>query len=267
MTYTKITYVVTDGIAEIELDDPPANTYSYEMMREIDDAVLAARMDRSAHVIVIRGAGDKFFCAGANISMLTQADPEWKYYFCLHANETMNRLEQTPKLVIAALNGHCVGGGLEVAMAADIRVARKDGGKVGLPEVKLGVLPGTGGTQRLARLLGKAKSIELMATGRLMALDEAHTRGLVTVVWGEEQLKGRSFRDAVLAYAKQFTPPHTASKSVGHIKRAVQSGLEVGFHEGLALERELQQRLFESADAAEGLKANVEKRPPKFQGR
>jgi enoyl-CoA hydratase/carnithine racemase len=267
MTYTKINYSADAGVAEIELNDPPANTYSYEMMREIDEAVLAARMDRDVHVIVIRGAGEKFFCAGANIAMLTGADPEWKYYFCLHANETMNRLEQTPKLVIAALNGHCVGGGLEVALAADLRVARKDAGRIGLPEVKLGVLPGTGGTQRLARLLGKAKSIELMATGRLMSFDEARALGLVNEVWGEEQLNGRSFRDAVLDYARQFTPPHAASKSVGHIKRAVQSGLEVGFHEGLALERELQQRLFESADAAEGLRANLEKRPPRFEGR
>jgi enoyl-CoA hydratase len=267
MNYQKINYAVTNGIAEIELNDPPANTYSYDMMREIDDAVLAARMDRAVHVIVIRGAGDKFFCAGADIKMLTEADPEWKYYFCLHANETMNRLEQTPKLVIAALNGHCVGGGLEVALAADIRVAKKDAGKIGLPEVKLGVLPGTGGTQRLARLLGKAKSIELMATGRLMTVGEAQTLGVVNEVWGDEQLKGRSFREAVLEYAKQFTPPNAASKSIGHIKRAVQSGLEVGFHEGLALERELQQRLFESADAAEGLKANVEKRPARFEGR
>jgi enoyl-CoA hydratase/carnithine racemase len=267
MNYTKITYAATDGIAEIELNDPPANTYSYEMMREIDEAVLAARMDHDVHVIVIRGAGEKFFCAGANISMLTGADPEWKYYFCLHANETMNRLEQTPKLVIAALNGHCVGGGLEVALAADLRVARRDAGKIGLPEVKLGVLPGTGGTQRLGRLLGKAKSIELMATGRLMSFDEAQTLGLVNDVWGEEHLKGRSFRDAVLDYARGFTPPSTASKSVGHIKRAVQSGLEAGFHEGLALERELQQRLFDSADAAEGLKASLEKRPARFEGR
>jgi enoyl-CoA hydratase len=267
VAYDKIGYSVTGGVAELELREPPANTYSYEMMREIDDAVLTARMDREVHVIVLRGAGDKFFCAGANITMLAQAEPGWKYYFCLHANETMNRLEQTPKLVIAALNGHCVGGGLEVAMAADIRIARKGGGKVGLPEVKLGVLPGTGGTQRLARLLGKAKAIELMATGRLLPFEDAHALGLVNEVWGDEDLKGRSFRDAVLDYARQFTPPHAASRSIGHIKRAVQSGLEAGFQEGLALERELQQRLFESEDAAEGLAANIEKRAPRFSGR
>jgi enoyl-CoA hydratase/carnithine racemase len=260
------TYATHAGVALIELNDPPANTYSYEMMREIDAAVLDARMDAGVHVIVITGAGDKFFCAGANIGMLKDADPGFKYYFCLHANETMSRLEQTPKLVIAALNGHTVGGGLEVAMAADLRIARQGGGKIGLPEVALGVLPGTGGTQRLARLVGKAKAIELMALGSLLSFEEAHALGLVTALWGEAELQGRSFRDAVLEYARQFTPPHRASKAVGHIKRAVQSGLEMSLADGLALERELQQRLFESEDAREGLAANLEKRKAVFRG-
>jgi enoyl-CoA hydratase len=264
---TKINYSLSDGIALVELNEPPANTYSYEMMQEIDAAVLAARMDASVHVIVLTGAGDKFFCAGANIAMLKDADPTFKYYFCLHANETMSRLEQTPKLVVAALNGHTVGGGLEVAMAADIRIARQGGGKIGLPEVALGVLPGTGGTQRLARLVGKAKAIELMATGSLFSFEEARAIGLVNHVWGDVELAGRGFRDAVLEYAKQFTPPHAASKAVGHIKRAVQSGLEMSLADGLALERELQQRLFESDDAKEGLAANIARRKAQFTGR
>jgi len=264
---SKTNYFVAAGVATIELSDPPANTYSYEMMQEMDTAVLAARLDPGVRVIVLRGAGDKFFCAGANIGMLKDADPEFKYYFCLHANETLNRLEQTPKLVIAALNGHAVGGGLEVAMAADIRIARKDGGKIGLPEVALGVLPGTGGTQRLARLVGKARAIELMATGRLRSADEAHALGIVTHVWGDEQLKGRSFADAVQEYAKQFTPPNKASKAVGRMKRAVQSGAEAGFLEGLAIERELQQLLFQGDDAREGIAANLEKRKPYFSGK
>jgi enoyl-CoA hydratase len=264
---TKINVTITDGIEVIELNDPPANTYSYDMMREIDAAILDARMDPSVHVIVIRGAGEKFFCAGANISMLKGATPDFKYYFCLHANETLTRLEQTPKLVIAALNGHTVGGGLEVALAADIRIARKDAGKIGLPEVLLGVLPGTGGTQRLARLVGKARAIELMATGRLMSFDEAKELGIVYDVWGEAELTGRSFADAVLEYARQFTPPHKASGAVGRMKRAVQSGSESGFLEGLSLERELQQLLFQSEDAREGIAANIEKRKPSFKGR
>jgi enoyl-CoA hydratase/carnithine racemase len=262
----KITVDIADGLCVIELNDPPANTYSYDMMLEIDAAVLAARMDAGVHVIVLRGAGDKFFCAGANIGMLKDADPDYKYYFCLHANETLNRLEQTPKLVIAALNGHTVGGGLEVALAADIRIAKRDAGKIGLPEVALGVLPGTGGTQRLARLVGKARAIELMATGRLLAMDEAKALGLVHDVWGDAELKTRSFNDAILEYARQFTPPHKASRAVGRMKRAVQSGAEAGFAEGLSIERELQQLLFQSEDAKEGIAANLEKRKPVFKG-
>ena len=264
---TKITSTIENGIAVIELNDPPANTYSYEMMQEIDAAVLSARMNDGVHVIVITGAGEKFFCAGADIGMLNTATPAFKYYFCLHANETMNRLEQTPKLVIAGLNGHTVGGGLEVAMAADIRIARRGGGKIGLPEVALGVLPGTGGTQRLTRLLGKAKALELMVSGTLMSFEEARDLGLINQVWGEAELSGRSFRQALLDYARQFTPPHRASRAVGHIKRAVQSGLEMSFSDALSLERELQQRLFESEDAREGISANLEKRVPKFTGR
>jgi enoyl-CoA hydratase/carnithine racemase len=266
MTLTKIIYAVTDGIAIIELNDPPANTYSYEMMQEIDAAVLAARMDETVHVILLTGSGDKFFCAGANIGMLQDASPRFKYYFCLHANETLNRLEQTPKLVIAGLNGHTVGGGLEVAMAADIRIARQGGGKIGLPEVALGVLPGTGGTQRLARLVGKARAIELMAGGTLMTFEQARELDLVNHVWGETELDGRSFREALIDYARQFTPPHRASQAVGHIKRAVQSGLDMALADGLALERELQQRLFESDDAREGIAANLDKRKPHFTG-
>ena len=262
----KVAYHVDAGVAVLTLTEPPANTYSYDLMRELDGAILEARMDAAVHVIVLTGAGEKFFCAGATIGLLKDAEPEFKYYFCLHANETLNRLEQTPKLVIAALNGHTVGGGFEVAMAADLRIARKDAGKIGLPEVALGVLPGTGGTQRLARLVGKARAMELMVTGRLMTMDEALSTGLVTAVWGPDVLVGRSFIDAVVEYAKSFAPPHKASRAVGRIKRAVQSGAEAGFGEGLSLERELQQLLFESDDAREGIAANLEKRPPKFTG-
>ena len=201
-----VNYQVEDGIAIIEMDDAPANTYTYEMMRQLDESILEARMDDNVHVLLLRGAGEKFFSAGASIPMLAKVDPQFKYYFCLHANETLSRLEQTPKLVIAALNGHTVGGGLEIALACDIRLAKKEGGKIGLPEVNLGVLPGTGGTQRLAR-------------------------------------------------------------AVGRIKRAVVTGLEVGFGEALGIERELQQLLFTSDDAKEGLKAYVEKRQPEFKGK
>jgi enoyl-CoA hydratase/carnithine racemase len=209
--------------------------------------------------------GEKFFCAGASIQMLNTVTPTFKYYFCLHANETLNRLEQTPKLVIAALNGHTVGGGLEIAMAADIRIARKGAGKVGLPEVNLGVLPGTGGTQRLARIVGKSRAIELMVTGRTFDFDEAKTLGIVSDVW--DATDRDAFLDRVIEYAQRFTPPNMASKAVGNIKRAVQTGAELPFQDALAVERELQQLLFQSGDAKEGLAAYIEKRKPEFKGR
>ena len=255
-----IDYRVENGLAIIELNDPPANTYTYEMNRQLDDAILDARMDDDAHVIVIRGKGEKFFSAGANINMLNTVTPRFKYFFCLHANETLNRLEQTPKLVIAALNGHTVGGGLEIAMAADIRLGCQGKSQIGLPEVNLGVLPGTGGTQRLARLVGKNKAIELMTTGRTFGFDEAKELGLVNEVFPAE-----SFWDDVVEYARQFCPPNKAAKAVGLIKRSVQSGAEVPFESGLAIERELQQQLFQSGDAKEGLAAYVEKRKAEFQ--
>src|SRR5882757_6462163 len=230
-----INYRVESGVAVIEMNDPPANTYTYEMNRQFDDAILKARMDNSVYVIVLTGAGEKFFSAGANIKMLASVDPTFKYYFCLHANEMLLRLEHTPKLVIAAINGHCVGGGLEIAMAADLRIARKDAGKIGLPEVNLGVLPGTGGTQRLSRLVGKSKAIELMVTGNTFSFEEAKDFGLINDIFEREH-----FMENVMEYAKQFCPPNKASKAVGRIKRAVQSGWEVPMESALAIERELQ---------------------------
>ena len=254
-----INYRTDAGVAVIEMNDPPANTYTYEMNRQLDDAILHARMDNDVHVIVLTGAGDKFFSAGANIKMLASVDPTFKYYFCLHANETLLRLEHTPKLVIAALNGHCVGGGLEIAMAADLRIAKKDAGKIGLPEVNLGVLPGTGGTQRLSRLVGKSKAIELMVTGNTFSFEEAQAMGVINDIFERE-----NFMENVMEYARQFCPPNKASKAVGHIKRSVQTGWELPMESALAVERELQALLFNSQDAKEGLNAYVEKRPATF---
>lgn len=290
---TLIGYEVREGVAYLTLADPPANTYTHEMMRQLDEGILKARFDQKVDVLVLRGLGEKFFCAGANINMLQQADPYFKYNFCLHANETLNRLEHTPKLVIAALNGHTVGGGLEIAMAADIRIAKKGAGKVGLPEINLGVLPGTGGTQRLARLVGKSRAIELMVTGQLLSFEQAQELGIVNQIFSPdlsaekiaELVKGAvkkiiekeelgdlstygqdEFMEQIHQYARQFCTPTRAAKAVGRIKRAVQSGAEVPFESGLAIERELQQQLFQSEDAREGLNAYIEKRKAEFKG-
>jgi enoyl-CoA hydratase len=263
-----------NGIAVIELAADAAgkplaagaqgpNTYTHEMMLDLDDAILKARFDDSVFVIVLTGHGEKFFSAGASIQMLNRVTPGYKYFFCLHANETLSRLEQTPKLVIAAMNGHAVGGGLEIAMAADIRIARKDAGKTGLPEINLGVLAGTGGTQRLARIVGKSKAIEMMVTGENISFEKGHELGIISNL-----LPGSAadFRRDVLDWAGQFCPPNKAAMASGHIKRAVQSGTEIPLEYGLAIERELQAKLFASKDAKEGIAAYVDKRVANFKG-
>ena len=257
-----VDYRTEAGVAVITMTDPPANTYTYELNRQLDESILKARMDNDVHVIVLTGAGDKFFSAGANIKMLASVDPTFKYYFCLHANEMLLRLEHTPKLVIAAINGHCVGGGLEIAMAADLRIARQDAGKIGLPEVNLGVLPGTGGTQRLSRLVGKSKAIELMVTGNTFTFEEAKEMGIINDIFDRD-----GFMENVMEYARQFCPPNKAAKAVGHIKRSVQTGWELPMESALAVERELQALLFNSQDAKEGLSAYVEKRPAAFKAK
>lgn len=261
-----------DGVATLTMVDPPANTYTHEMMSDLDEAILKARFDDNAHVIVLRGAGDKFFSAGANIKMLEAVTPRFKYFFCLHANETLNRLEHTPKLVIAALNGHTVGGGLEIAMAADLRIGWRNTGAgkekqpaIGLPEVNLGVLPGTGGTQRLVRIVGKSKAIDMMTSGRNYSFDEALAWGVINQVI--EAPSAEDFVAKTLEIAKSYCPPGKASKAVGLIKRSCQSGVEVPFESALAIERELQQQLFQSEDAKEGITAHNAKRKPAFKGK
>jgi enoyl-CoA hydratase len=260
-----VDYETKGSVALLVLHHPPVNGYSFEMMKDLDRAILDARFDPKIEVLVITGHGEKFFCAGADIGMLKASDPTFKYYFCLHANETLCRLENTPKLCIAALNGHTVGGGLEVALACDLRLARRGAGKIGLPEVALGVLPGTGGTQRLTRAVGKSRAIQLMAEGATFDFETAQGYGLVNELW--EAPTHAEFMDRVLAYANRFTTPAKASLAVGRIKRAVQSGGEMALEQGLALERELQAELFGSEDAREGLAAYVEKRAAVFKGR
>jgi enoyl-CoA hydratase/carnithine racemase len=256
-----VEYRVENGVGIFELNNPPANSYTYEMLRELDEAICQARMDESVHVLVLRGKGEKFFSAGADINMLAGKSTAFRYLFALYGQEVLLRLEHTPKLAIAAINGHAVGGGLEIAMACDVRIAKKDAGRLGLAEVNLGVLPGMGGTQRLPRLVGRGRAMELATTGRTIIFEEALEMGLVNYLY-----EGENFFDQVLTYARQFTAPNKASFAVGKIKRAIAVGMESPLDEGLAFEREVLFQTFESQDAAEGLAAYREKRTAKFKG-
>jgi enoyl-CoA hydratase len=262
---TLVNYSTDKGVAILTLTDPPVNAYTYEMFKELDANVLEARFDDDVHVVVLTGQGDKYFCAGANVNMLKEADENFKYYFCLHASETLLRFENTPKLFIAAINGHAVGGGFEIALACDLRIARSGPFQIGLPEVTLGIMPATGGTQRLSRLVGKARAIELIVEGQLLGTEQAHLAGLVHKVWSTDTHD--AFMRKVSDYAHELCPPGRAPMAIGNVKRAIQSGAEMGMEGGLALERELQQELFCSQDAKEGLFAFTQKRKATFRGR
>ncbi len=251
---------VEDHVGHIEIGKPKANTYDLDMMHEIDQAVEELRFDDAARVIVLESTVPGFFSAGADIEMLKKSLPDFKAMFCLHCQETLDKFAKTPKVVLASINGHCVGGGLEIALSCDLRMMAKDSGKIGLPEVTLGVLPGTGGTQRLPRLVGASRALDLMITGKLLTPDEALAIGLVNYVYPAE-----SFAKDVHAYATALA--HGPSRAVSLIKRSVVEGIEMPLTAGLALERELQNRLFITEDAKEGLSAFTEKRKPAFKGR
>ena len=261
---TLVNYSTDKGVAILTLTDPPVNACTYEMFKELDANVLEARFDDDVHVVVLTGHGDKYFCAGANVNMLKEADDSFKYYFSLHASETLLRFENTPKLVIAAINGHAVGGGFEIALACDIRIARAGAFQIGLPEVHLGILPGAGGTQRLSTLIGKGRAMEFVVEGQTLAAEQAHSAGLVHKVWTTETHE--AFMRKVIDYAHEFCPPARAALAVGNIKRAIQSGGEMALESGLALERELERELFRTQDAKEGLIAFAQKRKATFRG-
>lgn len=250
-----------DHIGIIKLNKPKVNSYDHELVSALNRAIDAARFDDEVRVVVLTSALEGVFSAGADIAMLKASTPDYKAMFCLNCQEILTKMEATPKVFLAALNGTCVGGGLEIALACDLRfMARRPKAVIGLPEVTLGVLPGTGGTQRLPRLIGKGRALDLMITGRLISPDEALQVGLVEYVFDEDV-----FWDETLAYARRLAEGPV--RAIGLIKRAVQEGLNVDLRAGLALERELQNRLFVTQDAQEGLSAFLEKRSPRFQGR
>ncbi len=260
-----VDYMTEGGIAVLTLNDLPENAYTHEMMRDLDSAILEARFDNDVHVIVLTGHGDKHFCSGANINMLREADATFAYYFALHTAETLRRLEQTPKLCIAAINGSCLAGGAEIALSCDIRIARKGSGKLGFPEVSWGLLPSSGGPHRLCKAIGQARAFELLAEGQLIDFEAAASMGLVHRVI--EASSREQFLTDVKNYARRFMPPHRPSRAVGLIKRAVQAGGEMSIDDALSLERELYSQLFGSEDAEEGLRASSERRSASFRTR
>jgi enoyl-CoA hydratase/carnithine racemase len=247
------------GVAAITLDNPPANSYDLAVMREFSDAVDEAIGSPHTRAVILRSASPKFFSAGADIKRFLEGDVEAGMEMIQTSQDAFRRMAQAEQVFIAHIAGHALGGGLELTLACDIRLATAGRYKLGTPEVTLGLLPGNGGTQRLTRLLGPSRSLELLLTGRAFSPQEALEWGLVAAVFEPDDAEAR-----VREYAERFAagPP----LALAAIKRCVHEGGQLPLENGLRIEAEEMEGLFRSKDATEGIRAFVEKRSPEFVG-
>ncbi|HZU40829.1 MAG TPA: enoyl-CoA hydratase/isomerase family protein [Solirubrobacteraceae bacterium] len=253
-----VTFSQHGHVGRITLDNPPANSYDLGVMTEFSTSVDEA-IDSGARAVVVASASEKFFSAGADVKKFLDGDVEANMEMIRISQAAFRRMAAADAVFIAHINGHALGGGLEIALACDLRLANAGSYKLGTPEVTLGLLPGNGGTQRLTRLLGRSRAMELLLTGRTFSPEEAHEWGLVAELYDPAEAE-----DRVRAYALRFaTGPALA---ISAIKRCVHEGADMTLDDGLALEGELVERLFRSDDAREGLHAFVEKRQPEFVG-
>jgi enoyl-CoA hydratase/carnithine racemase len=251
-----VTFAADGAVGTITLDNPPANSYDIDVMRELADAIGAANRADAVRVVVLRSASPKFFCAGADVKRFLANDLDANMDMIRLAHEALASIARSPKLFVAYIAGHALGGGLEMALACDVRYAAEGSYRLGTPEVTLGLLPGNGGTQRLPRIIGAGPALELLVTGRQIGPDEALRLGIVSAVFAApEEFDAHVERLAA-------GPP----LAIAEIKRAVHEGLQRDLDGGLELERELIEKLFRSKDAAEGLTAFTEKRAPEFTG-
>ena len=248
-----------DGVALIHFNRPPANSYNREFIDDLNAAIDQVRFDESVGGAILVSDLPKFFSAGADIGMFRTVTAKARAMTILHMHEVLLKMEHTPKVFVAAIAGHCLGGGLEIALATDFRFAAEGDYRIGVPEVTLGLLPGNGGTQRLPRLIGRQKAIELLMTGRPVDPKAATELGIVDRLVSSDRL---------LPEAKDFAASLTKGPTVaiGEIKLAAKQGLEMSLEGALALERGAIVRLFETADAREGMNAFAEKRKPTWKG-
>jgi enoyl-CoA hydratase/carnithine racemase len=253
---------VEDGIGLIQLNRPPANAHNLEMLRELDNIIVESRFDDSVKVLVLTSAVPRFFSAGFDINEIKDKSPEYIGLSSQYSKEVMLRMMSTRKLIIAAINGHCMGGGLELALACDLRFAANDDNiKMGMPEVaNLALIPGEGGTQFLVRLIGRSKAIYLMITGKTLTPKEAYDLGIV-----DRLIEPEKVLEETLEFARQIAKGPT--KAIGFAKLAVNEGLDIPLYNAFALEREMQNQALASEDAREGARAFFEKRKPVFKGR
>jgi enoyl-CoA hydratase/carnithine racemase len=254
-----VTATIEDRVGWITLDRPPANSYDAGFLEELDGAI-GQVAEAEVAVAVVRSASEKFFSAGADVKDFLERSADDNMVMCRRAHQVLNRFAAESPLFVAAIAGHALGGGYEIALACDIRVAAQGSYRIGLPEVTLGLLPGTGGTQRLPRLIGRGRALELMTTGRTVTPEEAERLGMV-----DRLVPAGEFERAVADLAAGLAGG--APLAVAAVTRAVNDGLDRSLADSLQRELDELAPLFASEDAREGMTAFTEKRPPKYSGR
>ena len=254
-----VTAEVKDRVGWITLDRPPDNSYDPAFLEELDRCV-GEVAEAEVAVAVIRSASERFFSAGADARGLRERSADENLAMCRRAHRVLGRFADESPLFLAAIAGHALGGGYEIALACDVRIAAQGRYRIGLPEVTLGLLPGSGGVQRLARLIGPGRALELMTTGRTVTPAEAERLGMV-----DRLVPAAEFDKAVAGLAASLAAG--APLAVAAITRLVNDGLERPLADALDRELEELETLFASEDAREGLAAATDKRPPSFNGR
>ncbi len=254
-----VTYSASDGVGRIVFDRAPANAYDLEFHRQFDAAVAAATADKSARVVMVQSAVPRFFCAGADVKAFAANSTKDNQRMVAAARKALAGIEASDKPFIAVIEGHALGGGLEIAMACDIRIAAAGDYKLGLPEAQLGLLPGNGGSQRLPRLVGKSQAMLMLAGGDSISPAEACRIGLLDRLVPCDEFEGEVAKLAV-------SIAQSAPLAVAAAKRALREGLSLPLQDGLALEAKLVDELYDTEDANEGFAAAREKRTPTYKG-
>lgn len=259
-TYNNVLYQTDNGIGMITLNRPKAlNALNSELLTELNGLLDEIAQDDSVKVVIITGSGDKAFVAGADIAEMQNISPLEGRAFGKFGQAIFNKLENIPQPVIAAVNGFALGGGCELAMACDIRVA-SERAKFGQPEVSLGIVPGFGGTQRLPRLIGKGRAKELLYTADIINAEEAYRMGLVNKIVSADELLNTAKELAEKIMAR-------AQAAVQLCKAAVNTGMDTDLESGIAYEAEVFGLCFASADQKEGMSAFIGKRKPNFSNK
>lgn len=252
-----VEYTREGNVGYITLDNPPANSYDLEFMEELSECIRSAAGDEQSGAVILRSGSDRFFSAGADIKAFNANSTEDNMRMIQTAHEGLAEISRIPKVFVAQISATALGGGLEMALACDLRFGAEGEYVVGLPEATLGLLPGNGGTQRLPRLIGASKALDLMVTGRTLSPSEAQEIGILDRLFPPDQIEGETRK-----YAEALA--NGASGAIGSIKLAVHGGIERPLDEGLETERKLVEPLFDSDDAKEGISAFMEKRKPEF---